>query len=508
MDVRCERCKTEYEFDDARITEAGVTVKCTTCGHVFKVKKKALVVTVPVKPGEEALPPPAPVSAPAAPAAAEKSREWKVRQANGNVFTFKELTTLQKWIVERKVSRDDEISLTGETWKRLGNIAELASFFMVVEEAQKAAQLQALQAQQALVAKAAEPVAGPVAPQPVMPSPQATANPGPTSFSPSTSRADEPAPEPQPSPVASTPPAAPRPNDTPRPQSRPVGSEPRFVATLDASEPVDDLAAAGIKKSGGAGKWVVALLVLGGLGGGGYYAYTQGLLPPLVTSVLRGNAPAVAGLTLVDAGTPAESDAGATAKAETPDAGAVQVAENADVSDAGNSGDVAAEAEPADAGAESDAAATAAIATDAGTTTAASAEEPPAEKPAHAERAPHGNYDYWLAQGDRLRLRERFEPALDAYGKAADLKPDRAEPYAGRGWTLLDLGQKLQAEASFREALRLNPRYAVAVMGLAETYKAMGRKQDAIKYYEKYLDILPNGPEAPVAKSAIQRLKE
>src|SRR5689334_20425700 len=25
MDVRCERCKTEYEFDDARITEAGVT---------------------------------------------------------------------------------------------------------------------------------------------------------------------------------------------------------------------------------------------------------------------------------------------------------------------------------------------------------------------------------------------------------------------------------------------------------------------------------------------------
>ena len=33
MDVRCERCKTDYEFDDARITEAGVTVKCTTCGQ-------------------------------------------------------------------------------------------------------------------------------------------------------------------------------------------------------------------------------------------------------------------------------------------------------------------------------------------------------------------------------------------------------------------------------------------------------------------------------------------
>ena len=133
MDVRCERCKTEYEFDDARITEAGVTVKCTTCSHVFKVKKKALVVTVPVEAGDELVP-----GGPAAPPpATTPQREWKVRQASGNVFTFKELTTLQKWIVERKVSRDDEISLTGESWKRLGNIAELASFFQVVDEAQK-----------------------------------------------------------------------------------------------------------------------------------------------------------------------------------------------------------------------------------------------------------------------------------------------------------------------------------------------------------------------------------
>src|SRR5690242_4112839 len=157
MDVRCDRCKTEYEFDDARITEAGVTVKCTTCGHVFKVKKKALVVTVPVKPGEMEqahAPLTTPLgSAPMSPSGAmdrpsgEKAKEWKVRQANGNVFTFKELTTLQKWIVERKVSREDEISLTGESWKRLGNIAELASFFQVVEDAQKAQQFTALQQQ-------------------------------------------------------------------------------------------------------------------------------------------------------------------------------------------------------------------------------------------------------------------------------------------------------------------------------------------------------------------------
>ncbi len=162
MDVRCERCRAQYVFDDEQVTSSGLTVQCTNCGHVFKVKKKELVVTVPVKPGElEGTPLPATAAAPRAggtraslpaipavqppapPAAAERPREpdrpreWRVRQASGNIFTFRELTTLQKWIIEQKVSRDDEISLSGDQWKRLGNIAELASFFQVVEAAER-----------------------------------------------------------------------------------------------------------------------------------------------------------------------------------------------------------------------------------------------------------------------------------------------------------------------------------------------------------------------------------
>ena len=149
MDVRCERCRAQYVFDDEQVTPSGLTVQCTNCGHVFKVKKKELVVTVPVKPEElEGVPLPATAAAPKPPGAAaapppsaqapaEPPREWRVRQPNGNIFTFRELTTLQKWIIEQKVSRDDEISLAGEQWKRLGNIAELASFFQVVEAAER-----------------------------------------------------------------------------------------------------------------------------------------------------------------------------------------------------------------------------------------------------------------------------------------------------------------------------------------------------------------------------------
>lgn len=141
MDVRCPRCQSEYELDDARVTDDGVTVKCSECQHVFRVKKKSLVMTLPVR-EDQAL-----ATAPLPPTAAH--REWKVRQPNGNTYLCRELTTLQKWIIEGKVTRNDEISLTGETWKRLGDIPELASFFQVVEEAAKARAYEALRASQA-----------------------------------------------------------------------------------------------------------------------------------------------------------------------------------------------------------------------------------------------------------------------------------------------------------------------------------------------------------------------
>ena len=60
MDVRCERCKTLYELDEARVSDAGTTVRCTGCGHVFRVRKKVLLMTEAVGAGGEsaAVPPP------------------------------------------------------------------------------------------------------------------------------------------------------------------------------------------------------------------------------------------------------------------------------------------------------------------------------------------------------------------------------------------------------------------------------------------------------------------
>src|SRR5215469_6358810 len=95
MDVRCERCKTLYELDESRVSEAGTTVRCTTCGHVFRVRKKDILMTEAVGVGGEAsaVPPPL-VDKPA----------WRVLSPSCRFSAFRVLTSMQKWIIERKFS--------------------------------------------------------------------------------------------------------------------------------------------------------------------------------------------------------------------------------------------------------------------------------------------------------------------------------------------------------------------------------------------------------------------
>jgi predicted Zn finger-like uncharacterized protein len=142
MEVRCERCRAQYVFADDQVGEHGLTVRCSNCGHLFKVKKKAMVVTLPVNAEEggtavSATDGQRAASAPVTPDPERK--DWSLRQPAGQIYAFKDMSTLHRWIVERKAHREDEISRSGEPWRRLGSIPELQSFFAVVEAAERAA---------------------------------------------------------------------------------------------------------------------------------------------------------------------------------------------------------------------------------------------------------------------------------------------------------------------------------------------------------------------------------
>ncbi len=110
MDVRCPRCATDYEFDDALISERGTTVKCTNCGHQFKIF---------------------PQSGNGAP------ERWLVTTQSGKELVFTSLKDLQKGITAGKVTLDDLLSRGNHPPKPLRSIAELEGFFRVKADVPK-----------------------------------------------------------------------------------------------------------------------------------------------------------------------------------------------------------------------------------------------------------------------------------------------------------------------------------------------------------------------------------
>jgi predicted Zn finger-like uncharacterized protein len=110
MDVKCERCSTEYEFDDALVSGRGTTVKCTNCGHKFKIRRSD----------------------------GDFSEDfWNVTTGDGRTLVFTSLRELQRAIQGYLVERNDKLSRGGLPPKAIGQIPELAPFFDQRESGKK-----------------------------------------------------------------------------------------------------------------------------------------------------------------------------------------------------------------------------------------------------------------------------------------------------------------------------------------------------------------------------------
>jgi len=102
MDITCNRCKTEYDFDDALVSDRGTTVRCTNCGDQFKVYRA----------GSSPVP-----------------ERWVVHCFDGRQLVFTDVRDLQRAITHGEVSREDMLSRGAAPPRRLGAIAELEPLF-------------------------------------------------------------------------------------------------------------------------------------------------------------------------------------------------------------------------------------------------------------------------------------------------------------------------------------------------------------------------------------------
>ncbi|HEU4577436.1 MAG TPA: zinc-ribbon domain-containing protein [Polyangiaceae bacterium] len=105
MEVRCSSCSTEYEFDDALVSARGTSVKCTNCGHQFRVHAPA--------------------------AAGGVSEKWIVRDGKGKETLFTSLRELQQAIVRGLLDPKHEMSHGNQPFRPLQDIYELQTFFDV-----------------------------------------------------------------------------------------------------------------------------------------------------------------------------------------------------------------------------------------------------------------------------------------------------------------------------------------------------------------------------------------
>jgi hypothetical protein len=397
--------------------------------------------------------------------------DWLLATQEGETHRFRDLTTLHKWIVERKVTREDRVSQKGGAWRRLGDLLDLAPFFDVVAQADRA--------------RASEPT---------------------TQFRPPVSGDS-------PTPVRMQPGAD---RMTPRAPARPTTIEedddedsdlynsgqfpPAEVPTRVPAVPVfdEDFPPMMQPATNWGPKVVSGVLVFIGLAA--LAAYTGFKQPNWLPFFKKPD---------LAAGDPAAS----VAPPSTPPAAVAPPS----VAPAATAPAAAPAAAAAPAPAPPPPPAVAAPAPQPAPTAAAPADPHKMGAPAHPAGAPAEaavaparspkSYDRLITDADRLLENGQPVKAQKLYDEALALQPTGVAALTGQAYVLLDREKVMSAIATFKRALAVSPDYPGATFGLAEAYRAQGDSAHALEQYRRYLNIAPGGADAHAARGQIRTLE-
>ena len=135
-------------------------------------------------------------------------------------------------------------------------------------------------------------------------------------------------------------------------------------------------------------------------------------------------------------------------------------------------------------------------------------ERSPRSGSAAATSSLYERYKDALRRGHVAALRGRNEAAIDAYGEAATLAPDRALPHASIGGILARMDRLDNALVSYERALTLAPRDESTLRGLSEVQVRAGRRTDAAATLDRLADALESGGRLADATDSARRALE
>jgi tetratricopeptide (TPR) repeat protein len=113
-----------------------------------------------------------------------------------------------------------------------------------------------------------------------------------------------------------------------------------------------------------------------------------------------------------------------------------------------------------------------------------------------------------LRRGHVAALRGRDDAAIDAYGEAATLAPDRVLPHVSIAAILARMGRLDDAATAYDRALQIAPRDEAALRGLAEVHVAAGRPAAAADALDHLADVLDGTGRLPEATDTARRALE
>jgi tetratricopeptide (TPR) repeat protein len=129
-------------------------------------------------------------------------------------------------------------------------------------------------------------------------------------------------------------------------------------------------------------------------------------------------------------------------------------------------------------------------------------------RPANAANSLYERYKDALRRGHVAALRNRLDAAIDAYGKAASIAPDRPLPQSAIGGILARMERLPEAIAAYDRALALAPRDEAALRGRADAQAALGRRVDAADTLDRLAEVLDDADRLPDASDAARRALE
>ena len=107
------------------------------------------------------------------------------------------------------------------------------------------------------------------------------------------------------------------------------------------------------------------------------------------------------------------------------------------------------------------------------------------------------DYQDAILDGISLLNRDKPERALEAFNRAIDIDPTKADGFLGRANTLSTLERFEEALPDYNRAIEIEPTLANAYVNRGSVYSRMEQYEKAIADYEKGLELDPEIDDPP-----------